>query len=191
MTFSFKCKTKAAAIISCLLAVSILSQPVSAKALSYEDAVYPSAFDINGELQSSSISNGQFSALSTSTADQVIQIGNQYLGTPYKFGADSNQTRNFDCSSFVQYVYSQVGVDLPRTSYSQATEGTAVKRSELQKGDLVFFSSGRRGKGKVSHVAIYAGNDKLLHTYGKPGVTYSNLSDSTWDNQYVTARRVL
>lgn len=124
----------------------------------------------------------------SSTAAQTISIGQRFLGTKYEFGADTNQTKTFDCSSFVKYVFKQVGVDLPRTSYTQAKEGKAVSRSELQTGDLVFFATGRRGSG-ISHVAIYAGNGRILHTFGSPGVTFSDLSD--WDSSYVTARRVL
>lgn len=157
------------AVSACLIAVSLLVQPAP----------------ISAAASSSS------SQSSSSKADRVISIGNQYLGTPYKFGATAKQTKNFDCSSFVQYVYSKVGVNLPRASYNQATKGKAVKRSQLKKGDLVFFSSGKSGSTKISHVAIYAGNNKILHTYGSPGVTYSKLSSSTWSNRYVTARRVL
>lgn len=168
MTITHTLKRTLAAVSACIIAVSILLQPAPISAAS-----------------SSS------STTSSSKADRVISIGNQYLGTPYKFGAKANQTKNFDCSSFVQYVYSKVGVSLPRASYNQAKKGKAVKRSQLKKGDLVFFSNGRRGEGKISHVAIYAGNNKILHTYGSPGVTYSKLSSSTWSKQYVTARRVL
>lgn len=168
MTFKQTVKRISVAVSACLIAVTLVLQPTTISAASSTS-----------------------SQTSSSKADRVISIGNQYLGTPYKFGATPNQTKNFDCSSFVQYVYSKVGVNLPRTSYTQATKGKAVKRSQLKKGDLVFFSNGRRGAGKISHVAIYAGNDKILHTYGSPGVTYSKLSSSTWSNMYVTARRVL
>lgn len=59
-------------------------------------------------------------------------------------------------------------------------------------GDLVFFSSGSRATGKnVTHVAVYAGNGKILHTYGKPGVTVSDLNSGTWKKTYLKARRVL
>ncbi|MCG7407145.1 C40 family peptidase [Paenibacillus sp. ACRRX] len=124
-------------------------------------------------------------------ASNILRKGEKYLGTRYVFGAKSFQTRSFDCSSLVQYLFNQEGVDLPRTSYEQAKKGTHIKRSALQKGDLIFFSSGRPGKGKITHVAIYAGNNKILHTFGKPGVTYSNLNSDTWSDRYVTARRVL
>ncbi|MNQ67077.1 Murein DD-endopeptidase MepS/Murein LD-carboxypeptidase precursor [compost metagenome] len=130
------------------------------------------------------------SATSTSRGSQVISIGKRYLGTPYKFGATSGQTRNFDCSSFTQYVFRKVGVNLPRTSQQQARVGKYVSRSNLRVGDLVFFSI--PGKpGVIHHVGIYAGNNKILQTYGAGGVRITNLYSGTWSSRYMTARRVL
>lgn len=114
------------------------------------------------------------------------------MGTPYDFGASTKTTRVFDCSSFMQHIFEKYGVDLPRTSAAQSKEGKAVSKSNLRKGDLVFFSSGSRATGKnVTHVAVYAGNGKILHTYGKPGVTISDLNSGTWKRTYLKARRVL
>lgn len=130
------------------------------------------------------------SATSTSRGSQVISIGKRYLGTPYKFGATAGQTRNFDCSSFTQYVFKKVGVSLPRTSQQQSHVGKYVSRSNLRVGDLVFFSI--PGKpGVIHHVGIYAGNNKILQTYGAGGVRVTDLNSGTWSSRYMTARRVL
>ncbi|MDR6554344.1 C40 family peptidase [Paenibacillus qinlingensis] len=130
------------------------------------------------------------SATSTSRGSQVISIGKRYLGTPYKFGATAGQTRNFDCSSFTQYVFKKVGVNLPRTSQQQARVGKHVSRSDLRVGDLVFFSI--PGKpGVIHHVGIYAGNNKILQTYGAGGVRVTDIHSGTWSSRYMTARRVL
>jgi cell wall-associated NlpC family hydrolase len=129
-------------------------------------------------------------ASATSKGSSVISIGKRYLGTPYKFGATSGQTRNFDCSSFTQYVFKKVGVNLPRTSQQQARVGSYVSRSNLRAGDLVFFSI--PGKpGVIHHVAIYMGNNKLLQTYGAGGVRITDIHSGTWSSRYMTARRVL
>ncbi|WP_068617490.1 C40 family peptidase [Paenibacillus tuaregi] len=131
-------------------------------------------------------------ATATSKAQKAITLGKRYLGVPYKFGASTSTTRNFDCSSFTKYVFKSVGVTLPRTAAEQSKSGVAVSRSNLRAGDLVFFSSGSRANGRnVTHVAIYVGNGKILHTYGSPGVTYSNLNAGNWDRTYLKARRVL
>ncbi|MFC7680050.1 C40 family peptidase [Paenibacillus sp. GCM10028914] len=132
------------------------------------------------------------STYAVSKGQQVVNFGKKYLGTPYKFGASTSTTKVFDCSSFTKHIFKQFGVNLPRTSAQQSKVGVAVSKSNLKPGDLVFFSSGSRANGKnVTHVAVYAGNGKILHTYGKPGVTISNLNSGTWKKTYLKARRVL
>lgn len=123
----------------------------------------------------------------TELADKIVATGLKYLGTPYYFGARSGDTRRFDCSSFTQYVYYLNGIQLPRTSRQQAQVGNRVSSSQLQKGDLVFFSTNRNGR--IDHVAIYIGNNQLLHALPKPGVTVTKVN-SYWKNTYVGARRV-
>jgi len=126
-------------------------------------------------------------------ADKVINTGKKYLGTPYKFGASSSTTRVFDCSSFTKRVFKvAVGKSLPRTSRDQAKKGVSVSKSNLKKGDLIFFKASTTTASKrITHVAIYAGNNKLLHTYGKPGVTFSAFKGTSWEKRFVSARRVL
>ncbi|OUM87480.1 MAG: hypothetical protein BAA01_12435 [Bacillus thermozeamaize] len=124
----------------------------------------------------------------SAVADRIIATGMKYIGTPYYFGARSGDTRRFDCSSFTQYVYGVNGIKLPRTSRQQAQVGTYVPRSQVQKGDLVFFSTKRNGR--IDHVAIYMGDSKLLHAITRPGVTVSKVT-SYWSNTYVGARRVI
>lgn len=122
-------------------------------------------------------------------ADKIITTGDKYLGTPYQFGAASGQTRTFDCSSFTQYIFGQNGIKLLRTSRSQATQGTSVARSDLRKGDLLFFKTSK-SNGAIGHVAVYVGNGKMLHTYGPGGVRYDNLS-GWWSDNYLLAKRVI
>ena len=121
----------------------------------------------------------------SSTANEIIATGKHFIGVPYKFGARSGITNNFDCSSLMQYIFEQHGITLPRSSKQQSQAGKYVSRSDLQPGDLVFFYS------PIHHVAVYIGNGKILHTYGAPGVTISDLNSGWWDNHYTTARRVL
>lgn len=134
--------------------------------------------------------SGQALAYSAAKADAIIRTANKYLGTPYEFGAKYGQTRTFDCSSFVKYVYAKHGINLPRVSRDQAKKGTYVSLKNLKKGDLVFFKSAGSSSKRITHVAIYAGNNKLLHTYGKGGVKYTEFSQY-WKNRYVTSKRVI
>jgi lipoprotein Spr len=132
------------------------------------------------------------STVSTSKANKIISYGKTFLGRPYKFGASMNTTRNFDCSSLMKRIYGKFGTYLPRTSVAQSKMGVAVSRSNLKKGDLLFFSTGSRSNGRnVTHVGMYIGNGTMLHTYGGPGVMYTSINKSHWKNSYLKARRVL
>ncbi|GEB34241.1 MULTISPECIES: C40 family peptidase [Brevibacillus] len=137
--------------------------------------------------------NVAHAAWTQAKADKVISTGKKYLGTPYKFGAKSSTTAVFDCSSFTQRVFRvAVGKSLPRTSRDQAKKGVSVSKANLKKGDLVFFKASTTTKSKrITHVAIYAGNNKILHTYGQPGVTFTAFKGTSWEKRFVSARRVL
>jgi peptidoglycan DL-endopeptidase CwlO len=86
----------------------------------------------------------------------VVAIAKRYLGVPYVYGGTS--PNGFDCSGFVQYVYRQLGVSLPRTTGAQYGAVRHVSRSQAQAGDIVFFFSG----GGVSHVGIYLGGGMMI-----------------------------
>ena len=131
------------------------------------------------------------SSSQTNKASQVISIGLRYKGVPYKFGSSKNTTRTFDCSSFTQRVFKQVGIKLPRDSRQQSKVGKHVSKGQLKKGDLVFFRSYGSASPRITHVAIYAGNNTLLHTYGRPGVTTTKFRGTSWEQRFEGARRVL
>lgn len=118
----------------------------------------------------------------------LIETGKDYIGVPYLYGAPAGATYAFDCSSFTQYIFKAFDVELPRTSSAQAKAGEKVSKAYLSVGDLVFFNT--NGK-SISHVAIYAGNNKMIHSSSSKGVTVSNMNTSYWKSKYVTARRVL
>ncbi|GGA47657.1 hypothetical protein GCM10007416_21000 [Kroppenstedtia guangzhouensis] len=123
-----------------------------------------------------------------SFGDKIIATGEKYMGTPYKYGANYARDGKFDCSAFTQHVFKQNGVNLPRSSRSQSKVGVEVPRNQIQKGDLLFFKL--RGQSQIGHVAIYAGNGKVLHTWGPGGVRYDKLSTPWLDQGFVKATRV-
>jgi len=122
-------------------------------------------------------------------ADAIIAYGKKFIGTPYSWGG-TNLSRGVDCSGFTQAVMKANGVSISRTSRSQANDGYRVSKSELQKGDLVFFSTGGSG---ISHVGIYIGDGNFIHSSSgnKWGVTIDSLSSAYYTRNYVTASRVL
>jgi len=131
-------------------------------------------------------------SITSSTGQSIVNFGKIYMGVRYQFGASTSTTKSFDCSSFMKYIFGKYGISLPRSSVAQSKVGKAVSKANLRPGDLVFFSSGSRATGKnVTHVAVYAGNGKILHTYGSPGVTVSDLNSGNWKKTYLKARRVL
>lgn len=122
-----------------------------------------------------------------SSSENVLTSAKKQLGVPYRYGGTS--PNGFDCSGFVQYVYKQHGISLPRTTGTQFQVGKAVSKSELQVGDLVFFQTYQPGP---SHVGIYAGNSQFIHASSSKGVTFSSINDPHYyAPRYLGARRVL
>lgn len=95
-------------------------------------------------------------------SNDIINYAKQFIGVPYKWGGTS--PLGFDCSGLIQYVYKQMGVNLPRVSYQQAAAGTPVRFSEAKAGDLVWWDSSSRNNG-ADHIAIYLGNNQILEAY--------------------------
>lgn len=121
-------------------------------------------------------------------ARRVVPSAERYLGVPYRYGGST--PRGFDCSGFVQYVYGEQGVSLPRTSRQQAGAGMAISPStrNLVVGDLMLFAQG----GKINHVAIYAGNGRFIHSSSSGnGVRYDNFGTrrGRWFTDHMVAVR--
>ena len=89
----------------------------------------------------------------------IATYAKQFNGNPYVFGGTS-LTKGADCSGFTQSISKHFGISLPRTAREQATVGVEVPLSAIQPGDLVFYSSGGN---TVTHVALYIGNNKIIH----------------------------
>jgi peptidoglycan DL-endopeptidase CwlO len=119
-------------------------------------------------------------------ANDLIRYAEQFIGLPYVWGGTSPNP-GFDCSGFTQYVYAHFGVQLPRTSQEQFAQGIAVSRSELQPGDLVFFSTYAPG---ATHVGIYIGNGMMINSEDA-GLQITSMSLSYWSSRYIGARRVM
>lgn len=120
------------------------------------------------------------------TSSQLSTEAKKYLGIKYRSAGTT--TKGFDCSGYVQYVYKKLGVNLPRTSKSMYSKGTAVKKNNLKPGDLVFFNTSGKG---VSHVGIYIGQGNFIHSSSSKGVSIASVNDKYyWGSRYVGAKRV-
>jgi len=91
----------------------------------------------------------------------IEERAKMYLGRPYVWGG--NGPSCFDCSGFTKMVYRAIGIELPRVSRQQAKVGKLVHFNELQKGDIIFFDTGRKYQKRVTHVGIYLEDGKFIH----------------------------
>lgn len=99
-----------------------------------------------------------------SIREEIVDTAETFIGIPYQWGGCSPDSA-LDCSGLVLAVYQLNGLNVPRTSEDQYRSGRQVMADELEKGDLVFFSTSSNGR--VSHVGIYIGDDKFIHAPGR------------------------
>ena len=108
----------------------------------------------------------------------VVSAAREQIGMPYVSGGESPAEGGFDCSGLTYYAWKQVGVTLPRSSSAQWSWVQRIKKADLRPGDLVFYSASGPS-GSVSHVALYAGDGKIVQAH-KPGVRLSEDDLATW-----------
>ncbi|GIP27762.1 hypothetical protein J23TS9_28920 [Paenibacillus sp. J23TS9] len=163
---------------------------------------------------SNSQNNGSSSASkpaqsASAVIEKVIQKGMKYLGTPYEFGSDRNTTTTFDCSDFIRQIFKEgASLTLPADSRQQGSwikekSSPVYSTNQLKRGDLVFFMSYKgssssaykgidKSKQRITHVALYLGDGKLLHTYSKKagGVVITDFTNS-WKYRFLYGGSVL
>lgn len=127
----------------------------------------------------------QLSASGISSSNSIVNTANRYIGTPYVWGGTS--PKGFDCSGFVQYVYAQNGISIPRNTTAQYKSGATISQDSLQPGDLVFFKGEGGSAAAPGHVGIYIGNGQYIHS-PKTGDTVK-VSNMSGRRDYVGARR--
>ena len=126
---------------------------------------------------------------SSAVGQEIANFALQYVGYNYVYGAESPSV-GFDCSGLVYYVYGHYGYSLRRGAGGQFLyNGRSVSKSNLQPGDLVFFSTNGY---EVTHVGIYIGNGQFVHaSNSRVGVIISDLNSSYYTSVYYGARRII
>ncbi|MCL6625120.1 MAG: C40 family peptidase [Alicyclobacillus shizuokensis] len=125
--------------------------------------------------------------LRSGNGSDIATYAASFVGHPYVWGAAG--PNSFDCSGLVMYVYNRFGISLPHSSYAQFGMGTPVAKSDLQAGDLVFFSTDGGG---ASHVGIYLGNGEMVSAQSqRSGVKEAYIFSGYWANSYIGARRIV
>jgi len=130
---------------------------------------------------------------------KIISYAMELYATPYRWGGVKIED-GIDCSYFTKYVFSKLGINLPRTAREQYKIGKPVDKKELKCGDLVFFKKVyyRKSKRKVrkyeyiNHVGIYLINGEFIHaTRKEKKVTISSLENNYYKKHYAGARRII
>ena len=111
------------------------------------------------ELAAAEEAAAKAAAETASARQNLVDYALQFVGGPYRAGGNDPRT-GVDCSGFVRYVMQHgAGISMNRSSGSQATQGHAVNSSQMQPGDLLFYSGGSG----INHVAMYIGDGKIVH----------------------------
>ena len=120
---------------------------------------------------------------------ELVTTAQRFLGVPYRWGGE-DRNNGFDCSGLTMVSYRLNGLNLPRNSRAQFKTGSAVKKKDLQPGDLVFFAT--KGGKRVTHVGMYIGSGKFIHApcTGKT-VRVASLSSNFFRKTYVGGKTYL
>ena len=124
--------------------------------------------------------------ISEEQAAALIATARQYIGVPYVFGGTT--PLGFDCSGFLQYVFKQNGLTIPRLADEQYKLGKSVKKSELRAGDLVFFTTYEPG---ASHCGIYIGDGQFMHASSSRGIRIDRLDNVYWAPRYYGGKHIV
>jgi cell wall-associated NlpC family hydrolase len=125
----------------------------------------------------------------TGLRSEIVATAESFIGLPYQWGGTSPD-KGFDCSGLTMAVYQMNGLNLPRTSGEQFAAGNPVPRSDLAKGDLVFFAI--TAKEKPTHVGVYTGDGRFIHAPGRgKTIRPDSLSDAYFASRFLGGRTYL
>jgi len=181
-------------IVCLVLLVLAASCGVAKKKTSYSETrkVHVDAGEtVSADLPPETGSGETLPEASPTRADAVIETAMDYTGTRYKYGGTTR--KGMDCSGLLYVSFLENDVSLPRSSHLMADQGKRIKRSQVQKGDLLFFKT-QRGKKKINHVGLVVdvADDeiKFIHSTTSRGVIVSSLREGYWNYAFVKATRI-
>ena len=126
----------------------------------------------------------------TSKTDILLETSQQYLGVKYRNGGTTK--KGFDCSGLMLVTYKGIDMDLPRSSDDQAKVGKKISKSKAEKGNLIFFATGR--KGQINHVGMITnvtGDEiQFIHASTSLGVIISSINEPYYAKRFVQINRV-
>ena len=129
---------------------------------------------------------------SSSKVNDIISTALTYAGVRYKYGGTT--INGMDCSGLLYVAFKENDIACPRVSSAMANQGKRIRVNQVEKGDLLFFKTSRRGK-KINHVGLVVAveNDeiKFIHASTSRGVIVSSLREGYWNYSFVKATRVL
>ncbi|MEM8507981.1 MAG: C40 family peptidase [Bacteroidota bacterium] len=125
-------------------------------------------------------------------ADKIIATALTFSGTRYRFGGTTK--KGMDCSGLVYTSLRENQIEFPRISHEMATKGKRIQLGKVQRGDLLFFNTKKRGK-RINHVGLVvkvAGDDiQFIHSTTSRGVIVSSLREGFWNHSFIKATRIL
>jgi cell wall-associated NlpC family hydrolase len=120
---------------------------------------------------------------------QIIKTAEKYIGTPHCMGGTTKKC--MDCSGLTYVSFAKHKIEIPRNSQEQARYGRIIfDRNDLKKGDLIFFTKSYNTSDYITHVGIYVGNNKFIHTSTSNGVIITPLDNLWWSQRFVFGTRV-
>jgi cell wall-associated NlpC family hydrolase len=137
--------------------------------------------------------NSSRTASASPTGNTIADAAQKYLGTPYVWGGESMEEGGMDCSGFVYNALRDAGHNVGRTTaQGYRSQGTVVSKAEMQPGDLIFYG---KNTNDASHIGIYIGDGKMIHSSGGSKNTKSNpgkgvsVANVDYRNDFIEARR--
>ncbi len=178
-------KTYTAIMALLLLCLCSCGSSKGSGRMAYDDDIYDDGSS-EAAIAAELLQHWQSSSSPRTRTDALLAEAYSWRGTPYRSGGHSK--RGTDCSGYTMEVYRTVlGIKLPRNSAQQSAFCRRVSMSKAKPGDLLFFHPSRRGK--ISHVGIYVGDDKMIHASSR-GVMVSDLKLPYWRKCFAHAGRV-